>query len=219
MFRPALIVLSSLLLSTSVAQTTKPPEIQVQTRALPDAFLGRSYDALIQPLGATPPVQFALTKGSLPPGIILQASGALNGMPKTGGIYSFTVTITDAVHKPVSTNFTIRVLDYLTVEWKDGPRLDSNTLSGSVELTNNSGETFDQTVIIVAVNEIGKAFALGYQHFNFGPQSQQAIPYSSMLPNGVYLVHVDAVAEIPARKVIRRARLQTQQPIMINVNR
>jgi hypothetical protein len=86
-------------------------------------------------------------------------------------------------------------------------------------VSNGSRSPYDQTVIIVAVNEFGKAFALGYQRFNLPAQAQQVIPYSSSLPNGHYIVHVDAVAEIPARNLIRRARLQTPQPITVDVNR
>jgi hypothetical protein len=220
MLRRALLGLLSLLLFHAPAQTRAPSEeIRVQTKALPPANIGHPYEATIQAIGGTPPLQFLVTRGVLPPGIRLQPSGMLIGTPRAAGNYTFTVSIADATRKTVTASFVIGVEDYLTVRWKDGPRLDTNTLSGSVEVVNNSPDGFDQTVIIVAVNEIGKAFALGYQHFNLAPQTQQAIPYSSSLPNGHYNVHVDAVAEIPARQVIRRARLQTLQPITIDVNR
>jgi hypothetical protein len=219
MFRTALVALLSLLLSNAPAQTRESSEINVQTKTLPSANIGHAYEAAIQATGGTPPLRFSVTRGALPPGITLQPSGMLIGTPRAAGDYSFTVSIADATMKTVTASVLLRVEDYLTVRWKDGPVLESNTLSGSVEVVNNSPDSFDQTVIIVAVNEVGKAFALGYQHFNFAPQTQQAIPYSSSLPNGHYNVHVDAVAEIPAQHLIRRARLQTLQPITIDVNR
>ena len=113
-----------------------------------------------------------MTQGRLPPGISLQStSGILEWhTPMSPGNYYFTVTVSDAIPKTITANFTIRVEDYLVARWKTGPTLDSNTISGSVEVANNSNDTYDQTVIIVAVNEIGKAFALGYQHFNLLPQ-------------------------------------------------
>lgn len=161
-----------------------------------------------------------MTQGRLPPGISLQStSGILSGIPMSPGNYYFTVTVSDAIPKTITANFTIRIEDYLVARWKTGPTLDSNTISGSVEVANNSNDTYDQTVFIVAVNEIGKAFALGYQHFDLLPQAQQLIPYSSSLPNGHYIVHVDAVAEIKERNIIRHDRLQTQKPITVNVNR
>ena len=214
-------LLGSLLLSTlSNAQSPAASGLRFQTSSLPNASIGRPYDATIVVTGGTPPLQWNVTQGRLPPGIALQStSGILSGAPASAGTYSFTVVVTDTTPQTKTATFTIRVEDYLAIRWKSGPVLDSNTISGTVEVANSSRDTYDQTVIIVAVNEIGKAFALGYQRFNLSPQSQQVIPYSSSLPNGQYIVHADAIAEIPARNIIRRDRLQTQQPITVNVNR
>src|SRR4051812_1632661 len=205
----------ALLRTLAIAQS-----LQVQTASLPPASIGRPYTANIQVNGGTPPFQWKLTKGKLPPGFALEAtSGILNGTATTPGDYNFTISVTDSARSSAAGTFTIKVEDYLSLRWKQGPTLNENIVSGTVEVSNGSRDIYDQTVIIVAVNEIGKAFALGYQHFNLSPQSQQVIPYSSLLPNGHYMVHVDAVAEMPARHLIRRARLQTQQAIEVNVNR
>jgi hypothetical protein len=209
-----------LLSSLAISQSRNAADLQFQTKSLQSAGIGHFYIATIVVTGGTAPLQWKVIKGKLPPGIALQpTSGILRGTPTAPGDYNFTVSVSDATHKTISANFTIKVEDYLTVRWKKGPTLDGNTLSGTVEVSNGSRDVFDQTVIIVAVNEIGKAFALGYQHFNLLPQSQQVIPYSSSLPNGHYIVNVDAVADIRARDLIRRAQLQTQQPITVNVNR
>ena len=194
--------------------------LQIQTQPLPSATIDKPYSATLPANGGIPPLRWKLTKGALPPGITLQpASGILSGTPTSPGEYNFTVAVTDAASQTASANFTIKVEDYLSVSWKQPPALKENVLSGTVEVSNGSRDTFDQTVIIVAVNESGRATALGYQRFNLAPQKKQVIPYSSLLPNGHYIVHVDAVAEIPARNLIRRARLQTQNPITVNVNR
>ena len=72
------------------------------------------------------------------------------------------------------------------------------------------------TFITVAVNPIGKAFALGYQHFTLAPEStSQQLDFGSTLPAGKYVVHVDAVAEVPSKNVIHRARLQTSTPLTL----
>jgi len=64
-------------------------------------------------------------------------------------------------------------------------------------------------VIVVAVNEIGKAFALGYQHFDLLPKTkEQEIPFESQLPGGRYTVRVDAVGEVSAKNRIYRAARQ-----------
>jgi hypothetical protein len=221
MSRQTLVALLGLLLfaTVSIAQSPAASDLRFQTTSLPNASIGRPYSATIVATGGTPPLQWQVVQGKLPPGINLQpTSGILSGTPTAPGNYSFAVAVSDATPTTITANFTIRVEDYLTVQWRSGPTLDQNTVSGTVEVSNSSRDTYDQTVIIVAVNEIGKAFALGYQHFNLSPQTRQVIPYSSSLPNGYYIVHVDAVAEIPARNIIRRARLQTQQPMTVNVN-
>jgi hypothetical protein len=206
--------------TSSGAQSREASDLRFQTGSLPTASVRRPYSATILVTGGTAPLQWKVVQGRLPPGISLQStSGILSGTPTAPGVYSFTVSVSDATPKTITATFTIRVEDYLVVRWKDGPTLDSNTLSGTVEVANTSRDTYDQTIIIVAVNEIGKAFALGYQHFNLSPQTEQVIPYSSSLPNGYYIVHVDAVAEIPAASIIRRARLQSQQIFTVIVNR
>jgi len=220
MLRRVGLVLSAMLLSAVASAQSRVSDLQIQTQPLPSAAIDKPYSATIQVNGGTAPLQWKLTKGSLPPGIaLLSTSGILSGTPTAPGEYNFTVSVTDAATKSVNGNFVIKVEDYLTVNWKQPPALKENVLSGSVEVSNGSRDTYDQTVIIVAVNEFGKAFALGYQKFNLVPQKTQIIPYSSLLPNGHYIVHVDAVAEIAARHLIRRARLQTQNPITVNVNR
>ncbi len=222
MFRKAGIVLCAALLVSCIAkaQSRSASSLQIQSQPLPSASVDKPYSATIQVTGGTPPLQWKVAKGSLPPGIALQPiSGILSGTPTTPGEYNFSVSVTDAAKMSAAANFTIKVEDYLTVQWKQPPTLNDNVLSGSIEVSNSSRDIYDETVIIVAVNEIGKAFALGYQHFKLAPQKQQVIPFSSSLPNGHYLVHVDAIAEILARHIIRRARLQTPNPITVNVNR
>jgi len=76
------------------------------------------------------------------------------------------------------------------------------------------------TVIIVAVNEIGKAFALGYQHFNIARNVEQVVPFSTTVPNGRYIVHADAIAALPNKKQANaRASIETATHLVVNVNR
>lgn len=207
-------------LFTGAAYSQVVAQFDFQTKSLPSGSVGAAYSATIQVVGGTPPLAFTVTRGKLPPGILMQPnSGILSGTPTAAGAYTFTVTVSDSSGQSITRDFTINIEDLLSIKWLQPPKLDSNVLSGSVEVSNGSRETYDLTVIIVAVNETGKAFALGYQHFNMSARIKQAIPFSSLLPNGSYVVHADAIGEIPARNTIRRTRLQTQQPIVVNVNR
>lgn len=106
----------------------------------------------------------------------------------------------------------------LLEEWVAAPQLSGNDLKGSVLLTNQSDDDFDQTVIIEAVNEYGKAFALGYQHFTLLHRSRSVpIHFDTTLPPGRYTVRADAVAEVPSRHAIHRAHLVAPKPFIVTV--
>ena len=60
--------------------------------------------------------------------------------------------------------FNIQVIEGITVNWQEAPAVHGNKLSGSAVVSNQTGDEFVLTVIVVAVNQIGRATALGYQH-------------------------------------------------------
>jgi hypothetical protein len=103
----------------------------------------------------------------------------------------------------------------LAIQW-EAPKAQDTTISGRVTVTNNTAASLTATVIVVAVNEIGKAFVLGYEQINVRAQSQsRPVPFASSLPYGTYVVHADAIADIPSTQFIYRARLQSP-PITIS---
>jgi hypothetical protein len=79
-----------------------------------------------------------------------------------------------------------------------------------VKVSNQTGEDFDLTFVVLAVNDIGRATAIGYQHFNLKHETLDfEIPFGENLPPGGYVVNVDVVAEIAETNTIHRARLVT----------
>jgi hypothetical protein len=102
------------------------------------------------------------------------------------------------------------------LEWHQPPIAHDNRIDGSLKVSNGSTESFDLTVIVVAVAENGRATAIGYQHFPLNPGAKDVeIPFGNTLPFGGYVIHADAIAEIPSRNTILRQRLQTPQPLQI----
>jgi MBG domain (YGX type) len=64
---------------------------------LPDAQYGSAYASqTLNVIGGIPPYTFAVTAGSLPPGMSLSTSGTISGTPTAAGSYSFTVNATDS---------------------------------------------------------------------------------------------------------------------------
>ena len=69
---------------------------------LPNATVGVAYSYTLKATGGTPPYSYAITAGSLPPGITLQPDGLISGTPTAPGASSFTATVTDSVNATAS---------------------------------------------------------------------------------------------------------------------
>ncbi len=194
--------------------------VAITTDSLPRPVLHQNYFAEPRVAGGLHPLKWQLAGGSLPPGITLDvATGLLAGVPVSAGEFRFTVRVTDSSKPPQSATreFVLKVVPPLSVEWRRYPKVDGqDRVGGAVVITNATRDAFDLTFISVAVNEIGKAFALGYQHFTLSRDSTTPeLDFGSVLPAGTYIVHVDVVAEVPSSNTIHRARLQTSVPMTV----
>jgi hypothetical protein len=79
----------------SIVVTVAP--LAITTTTLPAGAVGVAYNGTLQSTGGTLPVSWAVTVGSLPAGLSLNAgTGAITGTPTTLGTTNFTVTATDS---------------------------------------------------------------------------------------------------------------------------
>lgn len=195
-----------------VAQTQQAPPLGVLDQTLPPLNVGIDTRIPLHASGGIPPYQWTLTRGELPAGINLDPAGYLFGRPLKPGTYEFTLTVTDSARPAhtVTKDFKTEVAAALFFEWQNPPSVQGDQIIGSVQVSNGTQEDdFDLTVIIVAVNEYGRATALGYQHTTLKPGvTNFPIQFGSTLPVGDYVVHADAIAEIPPKNAILRQHLQ-----------
>ncbi len=88
--------------------------LSVTTRSLPAGTVGLAYSATLAATGGTTPYSWAVTTGTLPPGLSLDAStGTITGVPTAPGATKFTVTLTDSTTptpKTAARVLSIRVL-------------------------------------------------------------------------------------------------------------
>ncbi len=91
--------------SPAVTPVTNP---SITTTSVPGAEVGVGYSQTLQTTGGTAPVSWAVTTGSLPPGLQL-TGGVLTGTPTTAGSTTFTVTATDADQVSAAHTYTIGV--------------------------------------------------------------------------------------------------------------
>ncbi len=64
--------------------------------AQPTASVGKAYNTVLAIRGGAAPYQFAVSSGTLPPGLSLNAkAGSISGTPTTPGTYAFHIRVTD----------------------------------------------------------------------------------------------------------------------------
>jgi hypothetical protein len=221
-FQIFLLLLLPALLMTEVcpaqqAAATGEPLV-VLNKDLPRAYLRQAYHVELQAQGGIRPLQWKLAGGTLPVGVVLRPDGLLEGIPTETGIFQFRITVTDSGRPAHERNhdLALQVLAPLLAEWSTPPHVSGSRLGGSVKISNQTGDDFDLTVIVLAVNEIGRATAIGYQHFTLKTGTlEMEVPFGENLPRGAYDVHVDVVAEVPAKNTIYRARLTSSDKLQI----
>lgn len=85
------------------------PTITLAPASLTNGTVGTSYSQTISASGGTGPYSYALSSGSLPPGVTLANSGMLTGTPTTAGSVTFVVTATDAFNNTGTQSYTLAV--------------------------------------------------------------------------------------------------------------
>lgn len=189
----------------------------VRTITIPKGYLQRPYRFALHADGGITPLKWRMINGSLPPGIALGSEGILIGIPTKTGDFSFSVTLTDSgiPAQQISQHFTLLVMTPLIVRWSRPPKVSGQRVEGAIKVSNQTGEDFDLTMVALAVNENGRATAIGYQHF---PLKQNTIdfeiPFGENLPYGAYSVNIDVVAEVAASNSIFRGRLVTRVRVL-----
>ena len=188
--------------------------------SLPTLVNGVEIHTQLHARGGQPPYVWSIASGELPEGITLTPEGLLHGKPTKSGTFSLVLKIEDSGRPAHTINkeFKVVIATSLLLEWNQPPKVHDNRIDGSVQVSNGSSDTFDLTVVIVAVAENGRATAIGYEHFDLKPSPDSTkIPFGNTLPSGAYVIHADAIAEIAAKNAILRQRLQTPQPLHVTV--
>jgi hypothetical protein len=212
------VALALFCLGAFLASAQTAPPLTIVDEALPAVDPGVEVHIPLTARGGVPPYHWSVARGDLPEGISLTPEGVLVGRPTTLGKFAYTVTVEDSARPAnrISKDLQTVVSASLVLEWLRPPQARGDRIDGAVQVSNGTTDDFDLTFIIVAINEIGRATALGYQHFTLKSGTAKfQIPFGQTLPHGAYIVHADAVAEIPARNRILRRLLETPAPLPV----
>jgi hypothetical protein len=193
----------------------------IEPQELPGTYPHGPYQVNFHARGNYVPVlRWTIGSGALPPGIVLDDGGSLHGEAQKAGEYQFVVVVRDG-GKPQQAfqhGYTIKVTEAITLKWKAPPRVNSNRIDGSVEVSNTTQYDMDLTFDVKAVAENGRATEIGYQHFALKRGTMDmALPFGETLPHGGYTVYVNVVGEVAARNTIYREALQTPGPLQVVV--
>jgi hypothetical protein len=92
------------------------PSLTIATASLPPAFVGSTYSQAIHAVGGDGEYDWAVTAGSLPPGLELGVDdlgqgdqAIISGVPEEQGVYTFTLTVMTRDGDSASRQFTITV--------------------------------------------------------------------------------------------------------------
>jgi hypothetical protein len=184
--------------------------LSIPVESLPTAALWQPFTFHLPASGGAGLYHWHLNSGALPAGLKLAEDGELAGTPQESGEFEFSVLLTDSDNpaKQLQKKFKLSLETPLVVEWVHKATVNGQRIEGSIKVSNHTGRDFDLTMIVLAVNQIGRATAIGYQHFPLKMNTKdKEIPFGDTPSWGVYQVNVDVVAEEPVSNRILRARL------------
>ena len=197
------------------SQAHRRPAFQIITPALPAPVTGEKYDIQLRAIGGRPPYVWTIQGGTtLPSGLSLDPMlGKITGTPASSDEFSVLVQVADSSEPPL-THSKLLVAQSgapLTVRWTVRPHIVATNIAGAVRVANGSHDTVDMTVIVMAVNENGRATALRYERLNLLPGKETPdLSFDVTLPIGQYVAHVDATGEVAEKKKIYRDRHEVE---------
>lgn len=175
------------------------------------AGLWNHYSFKLEATGGVGPYTWHLLSGKLPRKLEFHDFGMIDGIVDEPGTFELTLEVVDragARSKPKK--LTLTVEPPLTASWSRKAQVDGRRIDGSIKVSNTSGRDFDLTFDVLAVNEIGRATAIGYQHFTLKKNTRDMeLPFGDMLSRGDYVVNIDVVGEELTSTMIFRTRLVT----------
>jgi len=90
--------------------TVNPALLDITNNTLPSGVIGTAYNASVLVSGGVPPYAFAVTAGTLPSQLALDAAtGAITGTPDTIETQSFDITVTDSCPDSVTETLSITI--------------------------------------------------------------------------------------------------------------
>lgn len=145
--------------SASVSTGACPTLVITSASPLPQATAYSPYSTTLAASGTMTPAVWGVSAGSLPAGLTLNsASGIISGTPTTPGLYSFTISLSDACvpARSISKVFTLRVICTSYQVWNHTGAQHDFRVAGTCRNNVNNGAEITSTpsVLLTAGSSI-----------------------------------------------------------------
>jgi len=173
------------------------PALSLSPAAFGGLVKGVACSRTVTASGGTAPYAFAVTAGSLPPGMTLSSSGVLAGAATGAGSWTFTITGTDAQGCQGSQAYTLSVYDLFFDDDSGRCRFFVNRTTGAyrwdILAGAHAGESFTGTAVLVngGTKIYSKPGAQNLLNVTFDPIRKRAYGYF-LAAGGVYSTLSDA---------------------------
>jgi hypothetical protein len=167
------------------------PAVSLSPAAFGGWVKGVACSKTITASGGTAPYAFAVTAGSLPPGMTLSSSGVLAGAATGTGSWTFTITATDAQGCQGSQAYTLAIYDLFFDDDLKRCRFFVNRTTGEyrwdILAGAHAGESFTGTAVLVngGTKIYSQPGAQNLLNVTFDPIRKRAYGYF-MAAGGVY---------------------------------
>jgi hypothetical protein len=201
-------------LSPAMARAQSATTLTIHDNDLPAPRLWEPYSFQLHAGGGIEPYKWQFAGGDLPQALVLDNRGELHGDPSDSFDSEISIVVTDSSRpaKHGGKDFVLKTAAPLTADWTQRAQVNGRRIEGGIKISNQTGRDFDVTVIVLAIDDINRATAIGYQHFSLKRDTtDQEIPFGENLSRGNYAVNADVVGEEAISGRIFRARLMAEK--------
>ncbi|EPD42980.1 hypothetical protein HMPREF9701_01231 [Delftia acidovorans CCUG 274B] len=144
----------------TVSITVTAPTVAIAPTSLPNGFVNFPYNATVSASGGTAPYTYAITAGSLVPGLALNTStGLISGTPFASGTSNLTITATDANSATGSRIYNFVIAPQAPVAGPVSATVAANSSSNPITLNLSGGAA--ASVAVASAASHGTATASG----------------------------------------------------------
>src|SRR5438045_96549 len=129
--RKSACLLTVLLAGACLAQAQNT-ELRINTESLERCVVNRVCTRTLEASGGVPPLQWRITKGTLPPNLRLNPlSGIISGVARSDADFQITVEVVDSGKPRQRASRQFPFVSQLRLDWKQPPVVHEDSITGS----------------------------------------------------------------------------------------